>query len=133
MTSAFADTSFWIALAARADNHHPAAAQLWRREPTGIATSNHVLGETWTFLNRRYGHHAAKTLVNSVRASPRVSVRHIPAEMEEEAWRWLDQRDEREYSFVDATSFAFMRRLGITDTLAFDGDFTTAGFIELRP
>lgn len=132
MTS-FADTSFWVALAARADRHHPAAAELWRRRSATLTTSNHVLGETWTFLNRRYGHRAAQQMVTSVRSSPRVVVRHVPPEIEDEAWRWLSQRDEREYSFVDATSFAFMRRHGMTDALAFDADFSAAGFTELRP
>ena len=33
----------------------------------------------------------------------------------------------------DATSFVLMRRLGIRDALAFDGDFAAAGFVELRP
>lgn len=41
--------------------------------------------------------------------------------------------DERPYSFVDATSFALMRSLKIRQALAFDGDFTAAGFVELRP
>jgi predicted nucleic acid-binding protein len=128
----FADTSFWVALAARADRHHAAAAVLWQ-ERRGLITSNHVLGETWTFLNRRHGHQAAQTMVSSIRSSPRVSVRHVPPETEDEAWRWLSRRDEREYSFVDATSFAFMRRHGITDAYAFDGDFSAAGFTEVRP
>ena len=34
---------------------------------------------------------------------------------------------------VDATSFEIMRRERITETLAFDGDFSAAGFIEVRP
>jgi predicted nucleic acid-binding protein len=46
--------------------------------------------------------------------------------------RWLRRHDEREYSFVDATSFALMRSLRIREALAFDGDFTAAGFRELR-
>jgi predicted nucleic acid-binding protein len=33
---------------------------------------------------------------------------------------------------VDATSFATMRLLRVTDALAFDGDFSAAGFIEMR-
>lgn len=48
------------------------------------------------------------------------------------AWEWLEQHDERVYSFVDAASFAMMRADGITDALAFDGDFLAAGFVELR-
>ena len=52
--------------------------------------------------------------------------------LEAEAWAWLRVHDERPYSFVDATSFALMRKKRITDALAFDGDFAAAGFNELR-
>jgi predicted nucleic acid-binding protein len=61
-----------------------------------------------------------------------VQVAHIPEEIEAEALRWLRQHDEREYSFVDATSFAYMRARGLEEALAFDGDFAAAGFTELR-
>jgi predicted nucleic acid-binding protein len=37
------------------------------------------------------------------------------------------------YSFVDATSFAVMRRRRIREALALDGDFNAAGFVEVRP
>ena len=62
-----------------------------------------------------------------------VRVASIDSEIEAEALQWLRQHDEREYSFVDATSFAYMRAEGIQDALAFDGDFAAAGFTELRP
>lgn len=52
--------------------------------------------------------------------------------LEHDAWRWLRRRDEHEYSFVDATSFAVMRRLRVSEVLAFDGDFAAAGFVEVR-
>lgn len=44
----------------------------------------------------------------------------------------LERHDERAYSFVDATSFAVMRRRGLLEALAFDGDFSAAGFVEIR-
>lgn len=50
-----------------------------------------------------------------------------------EAWEWLRQHADREYSFVDATSFAVMRRRRLSDALTFDNDFTSAGFVEGRP
>ena len=49
------------------------------------------------------------------------------------AWAWLSRHDERAYSFVDAVSFRVMQRRRLTEALAFDGDFTAAGFIEIRP
>jgi predicted nucleic acid-binding protein len=64
--------------------------------------------------------------------SPRIRVDWIDRALEQEALAWLRRHDERPYSFVDATSFALMRSLGIREALAFDGDFAAAGFTELR-
>jgi uncharacterized protein len=89
------------------------------------------MGETWTLLNRRCGHRVAASAA-AIRHSAVVRVEHVTAELEEEAWQWLDKRDEREYSFVDATSFALMRKRRISQAYAFDGDFSAAGFIAVR-
>jgi len=62
-----------------------------------------------------------------------IRVVQLSEDLEDEALRWLRRHDEREYSFVDATSFAYMRSKGIEEVLAFDGDFAAAGFVELRP
>ncbi len=66
-------------------------------------------------------------------ATSKVAVVRIEERLEVEALRWLRRHDEREYSFVDATSFALMRSLRIKEAFAFDGDFSAAGFVELRP
>ena len=98
-----------------------------------MLTTNHVVGESWTFLRRRQGHVAARAFVDTVERSSRVTILHVEEEVEREAWAWLRRHDERVYSFVDATSFAVMRKLGVLDALAFDGDFSAAGFVEVRP
>jgi uncharacterized protein len=127
-----ADTSFWVALAARRDRNHSDARALWSAQGEPVVVSNHVAGETWTFLRRRAGHGVALQAL-SVFRSARVNLIHIDQRDEEEAWKWLRRHDEREYSFVDATSFVLMRRLRIREALAFDGDFSAAGFAEPRP
>jgi predicted nucleic acid-binding protein len=129
----FVDSSFWVALQFRRDAHHLDARALWERRPTELITTNHVLGETWTFLRRRVGHTAARDFIDRAAGSPRLLVRHVDEATETEARSWLRRHDEREYSFVDATGFALMRRLGVIEAFAFDGDFAAAGFVELRP
>jgi len=129
----FADTSFWVALQMARDRRHHDAALLWRAGGASIRTTSLVLGETWTLLRRRAGHDHAVRFIDLVGASERVTSSPIDATLEDEAWTWLRRHDERVYSFVDATSFAFMRRHRINEALAFDGDFTAAGFFELRP
>lgn len=129
----FADTSFWVALRNRRDPHHEEAlALLQAHEERGIVTSNHVRGETWTYLRRRAGHGAAVAFLDGLSGSPRVRVLIVSPAQEEDALRFLRQREEREYSFVDATSFVLMKSLRTREALAFDGDFSAAGFIELR-
>lgn len=97
-------------------------------------TTNHVRGEAWTWIRRKAWHgKAAEMLDNLDDPHGHVGVSGVSEQMEAEALLWLRQHDEREYSFVDATSFAYMRAKGIEEALAFDGDFAAAGFVELRP
>jgi len=130
----FVDTSFWVALRMRRDRNHDLAAALFRQHSgTALVTTMLVIGETWTFLNRRVGHAAAVDFLDRVEGASRLEVVPVAADHESEALAFLRRRDEREYSYVDATSFAVMRGLRIRRAYAFDGDFTAAGFEEVRP
>ena len=130
----FVDSSFWIALANARDGRHDAATRLIQRHgDERLVTSNHVRGESWTFLNGRPGHRVAVGLIDLMERTPRLTVAHISEELERQALEWLRRHDERPYSFVDATSFALMRSLKITEAFAFDADFAAAGFVQLRP
>jgi predicted nucleic acid-binding protein len=129
----FVDTSFWIAYRYRRDDHHGDAVALWSDRSHPLASSDLVIGETWTFLRRKAGHAEAIGFLDAVQASPRLSILEIDGSTKATAWAWLRRHGERDYSFVDATSFEVMRRRRINEALAFDGDFTAAGFIELRP
>jgi predicted nucleic acid-binding protein len=130
----FVDTSFWAALTGTTDDWHDAAVELFESHwSERLVTSNHVRGETWTLLRRRRGHRSAVAFLERVDRTRRLSLEFVSADLEAQALRWLRRHDEREYSFVDATSFALMRSLRIKEALAFDGDFAAAGFVELRP
>ncbi len=134
----FADTSWWVAWSLPGDRHHADAVEVLRHlgRSEQILTTNAVVGESWTFLRRRDGHRSAVAFLDRVEVltdRKRLLVHRISAEQEDDAWRWLRRRDEREYSFVDATSFRVMRDRRLSEALAFDGDFGAAGFVELRP
>jgi predicted nucleic acid-binding protein len=130
----FVDSSFWIAFGMAADSRRSEALAVFdAHETSPLVTSNLVRGETWTFLRRRSGHAAATDFLDRIEGAPRVEVVRISRELEDEALSWLRRHDEREYSFVDASSFALMRSLRIREAFAFDSDFAAAGFVELRP
>ncbi|MHB1537181.1 MAG: type II toxin-antitoxin system VapC family toxin [Solirubrobacteraceae bacterium] len=129
----FVDTSFWVALINRRDPRCEQARSLIEAHANDrLMTSSDVRGETWTFLRRRTGHAEAVGFLDTIAASPRLEVMRVSQASEADAERWLRTRDDREFSWVDATGFAIMRELRITDAFAFDGDFAAAGFSELR-
>lgn len=130
----FADTSFFVAVLRTSESRHREAARM--ADIYGdemLCTSTAVLGECWTVLRRRLHHRAAFDWLDKTLTAGNSRIERVTAEVEDEAWAWLRLHDERPYSFVDATSFALMRKLRIVDALAFDGDFAAAGFNELRP
>lgn len=130
----FVDSSFWIGFTeSRERRYHETLRLLQQHAAEPLVTTNHVVGETWTFLRKRYGHDVAMRFVDLAERAERLTIAFVSDALERDAWAWLRRRDERPYSFVDATSFAFMRSLAINDAFAFDEDFTVAGFVELRP
>lgn len=134
----FADTSWWAAWALPGDARHAEAMamlqQLGRSEQ--ILTSNLVAGETWTFLRRKDSHRTAVGFMDrldTLVSADKLVVHRVTEDQESGAWEWLRRHDEREYSFVDATSFRVMRDRRLREALAFDQDFAAAGFVEVRP
>lgn len=108
-------------------------AQLGRSEQ--ILTTNLVAGETWTFLRRKDSHRTALAFIERLDAlvsAERLVLHRVTEDQEAAAWEWLRRHDEREYSFVDATSFRAMRDRRLREALAFDQDFSAAGFVEIR-
>ena len=93
-----------------------------------LCTTNHVAGETYTLLRVRLGFEAAQAALQRMRESRMVERLFVLEEWEEEAERLLAQHADQDFSYVDATSFVAMRRLGLTRAFAFDHHFTVAGF-----
>jgi uncharacterized protein len=134
----FADTGWWVAWVLPGDGRHDDAlgmlAALGRSEQ--VMTTSLVVGETLTFLRRKDGHRTAVTFldrVDALQAGGRLIVHRVTDEQETASWEWLRRHDEREYSFVDATSFRVMRDRRLREALAFDQDFAAAGFVEVQP
>lgn len=90
-------------------------------------------GRDLDFLRRRRGYASAVAFLDAVESADWLTLVHVDEGMEREARAWLRGHDERVYSFVDATSFIVMRRERLGEALAFDGDFSAAGFVEVRP
>lgn len=130
----FVDTSAWYPLTLRSHpDHDVLAAALRDRIAAGtiVVTTNLVVAETHVLLLRRAGRAAALDFVRELRRPPMVVV-ESSTELEEAAVReWLVRYTDQDFSMTDAVSFATMRDRAITEALALDRHFTTAGFTRV--
>jgi predicted nucleic acid-binding protein len=124
--SLFVDTSVWYAAADSSDiSNARAKAILANSEP--LVTTDHVLVETWTLLRYRVHRQAAERFWDGLRSGTAAVEPVGPADMES-AWQiGLSYRDQ-DFSLVDRTSFAVMRRLGIERAASFDDHFAVFRF-----
>ena len=129
---AFVDTSFWFARAVTRDSRHATQRSSASSSRAHVSSRRTLCSARPGRSLTRAGHHRAIRWLDGLRAEP-VVVEYVDRDLQAQAWEWLRIHDERPYSFVDATSFALMRKLRIREALAFDGDFAAAGFVELRP
>lgn len=117
----FVDTSAFYAAADTGDSSHGRATTvLGAGEP--LATSDHVLVESWLLLRHRLGRDAARIFWAAIRSGA-ASVEPVLAADLEVAWDIGEAFEDQDFSIVDRTSFAVMQRLGLTRVASFDDDF----------
>ncbi len=130
----FVDTGAWFAIQAVDDEHHgearhalPAVLQASRT----LVTSNLVIGETYTLLRLTRGYREAKRFLDTLAQSQKLERLFLTEHIERQAYEILHRYDDHPFSYVDATSFAFMRRRRVRHAFAFDVHFRTAGFLRI--
>ena len=124
--SLFVDTSIWYAAADSADRSN-ARAKAILKSGEALVTSDHVLVETWTLLHHKLQYRAAERFWDGLRGGIAIIEAVGLADLEA-AWEiglsWHDQ----DFSIVDRTSFAVMRRLGIERVASLDEHFAVFRF-----
>jgi uncharacterized protein len=130
MRSVFIDTSAFVALRNAAEaEHERARAALAALLSDGVAlfTSNYVFAETYTALMVRVGRGEAIEWGRRFRAGGAVELVRLDEDVESDAWRILEGHDDKQWSYVDATSFALIEREGNGEAFAFDAHFGQRG------
>ncbi len=130
----FVDTSAWYALVDASDANHPRASAFLTKALAHyreMATTNHVIGESYTLVRLRLGHAVAAEFLRNVQKAHRLKHIFVSEDMEQEAYKFLERLPDQPLSFVDGTSCVAMTQHGITDCFAFDNGFISAGFTVL--
>ena len=125
------DSSAWIAIYDRSDEHHREAVDIKDRLllfRTTFVLTNHVFDEVVTFLKTRVGHRFALSFGQMVKTSKFVKMIHCSEEIEDKAWAFLERYEDKDFSLTDCVSFILMNTLGIKEFFAFDEHFNQTEF-----
>lgn len=131
MERVFVHTSGWYAAADNRDPDHGAVARWLRRNTLPLVTSDYVFDETVTLIRIELGHPAAIRFGENVRTSAVVHIASVTTEDREAAWAIFRKFVDQKLSFTDCTSFAMMKRLGLTRVLSVDRHFPLMGFVPV--
>jgi uncharacterized protein len=121
----FLDTGAFLALADEDDDRHSAAKSAHTellRSKAQLVTSNFVLSETYTLIRFKVGHPAA---VEFIKRFDRTGIKTLRAteQNEQTAKAIFIRYNDKDFSFVDCTSFALIDHHRLDYAFAFDGHF----------
>jgi uncharacterized protein len=135
------DTWAWIALADRSDANRGQAKEhhrIFTRNRQQYATTDYVIGETITALYDVLPPKKARAFIQAVLDGAdggTVHFVHLSPNQFRRAWQMRQKyHDKPAISFVDFTSMAVMKDLGITEIFSGDAHFEHVGLgFQLRP
>lgn len=134
MKRVFFDTWGWVAIAHEKDAHHKEVFSFYKTFllRKGIpVTTDYVLAETITLLRARTDVGGAAVFVDTLLEAARegrIVLERVDEKRWLRAWELAKKYNDKPYiSFVDFTSFAVMKELGIKEALTADRHFGEVG------
>lgn len=132
----YVDTSAWFSLIYKRDKYHQETSNLYKKlleNNNRFLTTNLVIGETYTLIRYRIKENSslAYEFLDIIEDSLRINKIFVNQGIEKNAYKILRQYKENKFSYVDATSFALMKKNNLKYALTLDEHFSVAGFVKL--
>lgn len=125
----FIDTSAFLAIIDRDDEHHSLAAQTWIKlieNDELLFTSNYVLLETYSLLQSRLGMRHFQEFHDYF--LPLLNIRWVSEEIHQDGMNAMLMANRRRLSLVDCVSLTVCRDLNVQVVFAFDPHFSEHGY-----
>lgn len=129
----FVDTGAWFASVVPSDPDHPAAA-LWLSQNTEqLLTTDYVVDETLTLLQRRGERSRARSLGEQLFNHNLATISYLSESDIAQAWEVFRQFTDKDWSFTDCASKVLIEKLNLTHAFAFDRHFRQFGKVVVVP
>ncbi len=126
------DTSGLYALRNEFDKYHSQSIEMYEKignsGEVNLIITNFILCEFINLVNMRKNHKYAIKCLDFIQKSSFIHMDQINPSTERNAINIFKQNSNKNYSFTDCTSFAYMKANNIKKAFAFDDHFKQFGF-----
>ncbi len=128
----FADSSFFIALHNKSDDHHKEAQEIFLDIKDGkygkLETSDYILDEGVTVTRQKTNdHNAAMNVGRMINDSVYTMMNRVVKAYIDDAFESYRRNPDKTLSFTDWVSYHMIQFRGLGGIISFDGDFDEVG------
>ena len=131
MSSVFADTFYWAALANKQDASHQKAVEFAQKYSGQSVTTEWIFAEVADGLASTRHRHLIQPLRQLWRTDRNLTVVEATHEFFERGMDLFCSRADKEWSLTDCISFIVMQQFGLVEAVTADHHFEQAGFLPL--
>lgn len=132
MKTAFADSSFYVALLIARDANHVKSRSVAQSWNYSVITTEYVLTEVANHLSgSQNGRAKFGQFLAGLEADPKTLIVESSHSLWKDGVRFYLRRPDKEWSLTDCISFIVMEQHNVSEALAADHHFEQAGFVKL--
>lgn len=129
----FVDTGAWFASVVPSDSDHAAAVRWLSENTESLLTTDYVIDETLTLLQRRGEITRARSLGEQFFNGTLATIYYLTEADIAQAWETFRRFTDKEWSFTDCASKIVIEKLNIKSAFAFDHHFRQFGIVNVVP
>lgn len=127
----FVDSSAFFAWMDSSSPEGSAIETILLTQKYSLATTNLIFAETLSLITKRIGKRMAVQVGQSILASDLIRLVYLDQKTQQEAWKMFLKYKDKDFDFIDATSFTFCHQNKIKEVLTLDHHFSQMGFRKL--
>lgn len=124
----FLDTSAIYSFTDKNDERGPLIENFLREHHVVLITTNFILAESLSLITKRQGKQMGIRIGELLHKSSFVNLYYLDKPAQEEAWIYYKKYKDKDFDFIDSTSFIFCKEQGINEALTLDRHFSQMGF-----
>lgn len=124
----FIDSSAIYALVDKDDASGPPIESFLKEKKPFLVTTNFIFAEALSLITKRLSKRVGIQTGEFLQNSRVITIIFLEGEIQKEAWNYYKKYKDKDFDFIDATSFIFCHTRGIREVITLDHHFSQMGF-----